>query len=194
MDKENEKIKNKSNSTYENELYNENVDSISNDSLNEIKEDNCIDVNENHIDNSINNQYKDKKTNDIKKEKLTIKSINDTILFLIFLILLFLFALLETQQIIPKWEYKTINLEATNQGLYTTNNFNSTKIELTENMINEYGLEGWELIDTYLEMETVHPNYGDSEYVTGLQPNIRPQRLVLIFKRPYKFLTLIKSI
>jgi len=41
-----------------------------------------------------------------------------------------------------------------------------------------------ELVDSYLEMETVHPNFGDSRYVTGLQPNVRPQRLVLIFERP----------
>lgn len=46
------------------------------------------------------------------------------------------------------------------------------------------GQEGWELAGCYLEMETAFPNFGDEDYVTGIRDNVRPQRLVLIFKRP----------
>jgi hypothetical protein len=35
-------------------------------------------------------------------------------------------------------------------------------------------------------METAHPNFGNSEYVTGLQPNIRPQRVVLVLRRRFE--------
>lgn len=45
------------------------------------------------------------------------------------------------------------------------------------------GSSGWEVVASYLEIETAWPNFGNSDYVTGLQPNIRPQRLVLILRR-----------
>jgi len=45
------------------------------------------------------------------------------------------------------------------------------------------GLEGWELVSTSLEMETAYPNFGNASYVTGLQQNVRPQKLICIFKR-----------
>ena len=86
----------------------------------------------------------------------------------------------------PKWEYKVVYIEATETFTYLEYEQNPSNIELTDAMINEYGLNGWELADSYLEMETVHPNYGDNQYVTGLQPNVRPQRLVLIFKKELK--------
>ncbi len=54
---------------------------------------------------------------------------------------------------------------------------------LPEEMLNKLGSEGWELSSSYLEMETAWVNFGKNEYVTGLQPNIRPQRVVLVFKR-----------
>lgn len=86
----------------------------------------------------------------------------------------------------PKWEYKVVYIEATETFTYLEDEQNPSEVELTDAMINEYGLNGWELADSYLEMETVHPNYGDNRYVTGLQPNVRPQRLVLIFKKELK--------
>lgn len=83
-----------------------------------------------------------------------------------------------------KWEYKVVYLESTEIEEYIESDFNPKEVKLHESMINSYGENGWELVDTYLEMETSHPNYGNSDYVTGLQPNVRPQRLVLIFKKP----------
>jgi hypothetical protein len=38
------------------------------------------------------------------------------------------------------------------------------------------------IVGSYLEIETAYPNFGDSKYVTGLQPNVRPQRLVLVLR------------
>lgn len=86
----------------------------------------------------------------------------------------------------PKWEYKVVYIEATEAFAYLQGDKNPSNIELTDDMINEYGLNGWELADSYLEMETVYPNFGNSQYVTGIQPNVRPQRLVLIFKKELK--------
>lgn len=43
---------------------------------------------------------------------------------------------------------------------------------------------GWEMVGSHLEMETAFPNFGKDDFVNGLQPNIRPQSLTLLFKRP----------
>lgn len=94
--------------------------------------------------------------------------------------------ILETISYTHKWEYKVVYIEATETFTYLQGERNPSKIELTDDMINEYGVKGWELVDSYLEIETVHPNYGNNQYVTGLQPNIRPQRLVLILKKELK--------
>jgi hypothetical protein len=53
--------------------------------------------------------------------------------------------------------------------------------------LDRLGSEGWELVGVFLEHETAHPNFGSEGLVTGLQPNVRPQKLVCIFKRQRKF-------
>jgi hypothetical protein len=50
--------------------------------------------------------------------------------------------------------------------------------------LNALKLWGWELTGSYLEMETACPNSGNSDSVTSLKGNVRPQQLVLILKRP----------
>ena len=82
-----------------------------------------------------------------------------------------------------KWEYKVFSVS--NEGFERSGDeaLKSTKVTPTESEINKLGLEGWELVTSYLELETAHPNFGNESYVTGLQPNIRPQRAILIFKR-----------
>lgn len=52
--------------------------------------------------------------------------------------------------------------------------------------LDRRGAEGWEVVTSYLEMETAYPNFGNDKYVSGLQPNIRPQRLVVVFQRRLK--------
>lgn len=62
----------------------------------------------------------------------------------------------------------------------------ATRVNPTEIALNKLGSEGWLLVISYLELETAYPNFGDYKYVTGLQPNIRPQRAILLFKRYMK--------
>ena len=84
----------------------------------------------------------------------------------------------------PKWEYKVVaigteGLDRVDKGAALPHT-----IQIGADSLREYGDQGWELVGSFLEMETAFPNFGRGEYVTGLQPNVRPQRLVLIFKRP----------
>lgn len=77
------------------------------------------------------------------------------------------------------WEYKVVS--DYKENTYPTqhpNNFYSN-----DSLLAALGNEGWELVDTYTILETVHPNFGNSSYVTGLQPNVRTKELVFIYKR-----------
>jgi hypothetical protein len=76
------------------------------------------------------------------------------------------------------WEYKTVEVPASSAEESSTRKVN---LDLPE--LNSLGAQGWEVAGTWLEQETVHPNFGKSEYVTGLQPNVRPSRLVVLLKR-----------
>jgi hypothetical protein len=51
-------------------------------------------------------------------------------------------------------------------------------------MLNKMGQEGWELVNTYTEIATAFPNFGNSEYVTGLRENVRTSVINFVFKRP----------
>lgn len=57
------------------------------------------------------------------------------------------------------------------------------KFPSSDAKLNELGKEGWELIDVYTTSETVHPNFGNSSYVTGIQPNVRTREVNFVFKR-----------
>ena len=50
--------------------------------------------------------------------------------------------------------------------------------------VKRFGAMGLVPTELYLEIETAFPNFGSADYVTGLRDNVRPQRLVLILKRP----------
>ena len=50
-------------------------------------------------------------------------------------------------------------------------------------MLNKMGKEGWELVSTYTEIGTSFPNFGNSEYVTGLRTNTRTVVVNFVFKR-----------
>jgi hypothetical protein len=77
------------------------------------------------------------------------------------------------------WEYKTIEVDARSADDSSTRKVN---LDLPE--LQNLGAEDWEVAGLWLEHETVHPNFGKTEYVTGLQPNVRPSRLVVLLKRP----------
>jgi len=81
---------------------------------------------------------------------------------------------------VSKWEYKTVQIE----GIQGTDFFPRHNFEKNiDSTLNTNGSIGWELINSYTQIETVHPNFGSSIYVTGLQPNVRTEKIVFIFKR-----------
>ena len=83
----------------------------------------------------------------------------------------------------PRYEYKVIDFLAESNERTGTGALKYASVSIQGEQMQKLGAEGWELMDVFLEMETAFPNFGDSQYVTGLQPNVRPQRAVLLFKR-----------
>lgn len=79
-----------------------------------------------------------------------------------------------------KWEYKIVKIdgETTQYQDFGGCDFNDPTQQL-----NSLGAEGWEVVSSYTEVETVHPNYGDPKYVTGIQPNTRTTVVTIILKR-----------
>ena len=61
---------------------------------------------------------------------------------------------------------------------------NPTAVFMEQSDLDSLGSEGWELVSTYLEMETAFFNFGKSDLHTGIKENVRPQAVVAIFKRP----------
>lgn len=83
---------------------------------------------------------------------------------------------------LSKYEYKVIDFLAESNDRTGQAALKYASVKIEETQLQKMGAEGWELVDVFLEMETAFPNFGSSEYVTGLQPNVRPQRAVLLFK------------
>lgn len=84
-----------------------------------------------------------------------------------------------TKSYLPEESYTRHSNDLSQTGAYTT-------IEINQEELIKMGNEGWEIATSYLENETAWPNFGNSDYVLGLQPNIRPQKLVVVFKREIK--------
>lgn len=76
------------------------------------------------------------------------------------------------------WEYKIVSVDGKE-----SEKFAPKEISLSNEDLNLFGKDGWELVDTYTITETVHPNFGDVSYVTGLQPNTRTSQVNFVFKR-----------
>jgi|GEM_PF-829536 len=87
------------------------------------------------------------------------------------------------QMAAPKYEYKTLEFFGKSPNREGAGAFKFSSIDVDEAQLNAMGSEGWEVVGSYLEIETAWANFGNSKYVTGLQPNIRPQRLVVILQR-----------
>ena len=61
---------------------------------------------------------------------------------------------------------------------------NATRtVDLDIEELQMAGKNGWEIAGQWLEHETVFPNFGKDEYVTGLQSNFRPSKLLILLKR-----------
>jgi hypothetical protein len=77
------------------------------------------------------------------------------------------------------WEYRVVEYPAS-----AANDRSTRSINLNEQALQSAGRDGWEIVGQWLEHETVYPNFGKDEYVTGIQPNFRPSKLVVLMKRP----------
>lgn len=93
-------------------------------------------------------------------------------------VLLFLIAVLTVAACSSKWEYKIVTIE--NEQF---SEFAASEIKVSSKDLNQYGEEGWELVDVYTIIETEHPNFGNSEYVTGIRENTRTSSVNCVFKR-----------
>lgn len=82
------------------------------------------------------------------------------------------------------WEYKVVKVAGQESELSA--DFSPMVFTDQNPMLNKMGQEGWELVSTYTETSTVHPNFGNSEYVTGIRENTRTSVLNFVFKRPAK--------
>lgn len=99
--------------------------------------------------------------------------------FFVLLICALLFsACMPTAKAPAKWEYKIVKMSGQNY-----NDFVSLSFEDQTPMLNRMGKEGWELVSSFTEIETVHPNFGNSEYVTGIRENTRTNVIAFVFKR-----------
>lgn len=78
------------------------------------------------------------------------------------------------------WEYKIVTVKGTEKEALK---FDTNKFEVSDESLNLFGKDGWELVGIYETTETVHPNFGNSEYVTGMQPNVRTSEINFVFKR-----------
>jgi hypothetical protein len=95
------------------------------------------------------------------------------------------------------WEYKSLYFDAAkisssdkaylSSDVTFLNTVSSKSVIPADSSLNKLGAEGWEIASTYLEQETVYTNLlARGKSIEGLKENIRPQRLVVIFKRPLK--------
>ena len=80
-----------------------------------------------------------------------------------------------------KCEYKTLIAWGELSG--EIDYFSPNSIPVPEEELNKLGEDGWELVSVYTRIQTVHPNFGNDKYVTGLQPNTRTHGVFYVFKR-----------
>lgn len=80
-----------------------------------------------------------------------------------------------------QWEYKVVKVAGTDAEL--AEDFGSLVFADQTSMLNKMGKDGWELVSTYTETGTVFPNFGNSEFVTGIRDNTRTVVVNFVFKR-----------
>ncbi|RTR22361.1 hypothetical protein [Deinococcus radiophilus] len=99
-------------------------------------------------------------------------------------------------QATQRWEYKQLLVDAVyasdadresaefaaSVGIETDDG--KKHFALDEAQLASLGEEGWELVAALPATETAYTNFGNSQYVTGLQPNVRSGSVTLVFKRP----------
>ena len=80
-----------------------------------------------------------------------------------------------------QWEYKVVKVAGKDSEVMA--DFGALVFTDQTSMLNKMGKEGWELVSTYTEKGTSFPNFGNSEYVTGLRTNTRTVVVNFVFKR-----------
>lgn len=78
------------------------------------------------------------------------------------------------------WEYKVFTVKGLEKE---ASKFDSKELNVSTDSLNQFGKDGWELVNVYATTETAHPNFGNSDYVTGIQPNVRSSAVNFVFKR-----------
>ena len=89
---------------------------------------------------------------------------------------------LRTLLLEPRYEYKVVSVAASGHDRTGEAALRPSSVAIDEKELAKLGGQGWELVASFLELETAYPNFGDAKYVTGLQTNVRAQRLVLILR------------
>jgi len=79
------------------------------------------------------------------------------------------------------WEYKVVKVAG--KDAESLADFGPLVYGDQTAMLNKMGKDGWELVSTYTETATAFPNFGNSEYVTGLRDNTRTSVVNFVFKR-----------
>ncbi len=98
-----------------------------------------------------------------------------------YLILCFMVALLASCGKNSQWEYKVVKVAG--KPAETLADYGSLVYGDQTAMLNKMGQEGWELVSTYTETATAFPNFGNSDYVTGIRDNTRTSVVNFVFKR-----------
>ena len=98
------------------------------------------------------------------------------------ILILFIFVLFTScSNKVTEFEYKVVKVVGKEAELMS--DYGPLIFQDQEPMLNKLGAQGWELIDTYTEVGTKHPNYGNSGYVTGIRSNTRTTAVSFVFKR-----------
>ena len=79
------------------------------------------------------------------------------------------------------WEYKVVKVAG--KEAETLADYGALVYGDQTAMLNKMGKEGWELVSTYTETATAFPNFGNSDYVTGIRDNTRTSVVNFVFKR-----------
>jgi hypothetical protein len=83
----------------------------------------------------------------------------------------------------PIYNYKVVSFVTNGDNRTGAGSAKFASINISDEDLLFLGMQSWELVSSALEMETSFPNFGNSSYVTGIQSNVRPQRLICIFRR-----------
>lgn len=95
----------------------------------------------------------------------------------------FMFSACKDEKKAVKWEYKTIRIAINSDDYGDACPLPTADIETELNILGE---EGWELVSAVPVVGTTFPNFGNSEYVTGLRDLTATRHIQYVLKRELK--------